>query len=79
LRFSPTVAGRVQETRWHPTQSVALADDGSLSWSAIVAGTVEIRSWILGWGADVEVLAPAELRAEIGSILATAAAHYPLG
>jgi predicted DNA-binding transcriptional regulator YafY len=79
LRFSATVAGRVQETRWHPTQAVALAPDGSLTWSATVAGTVEIRSWILGWGADVEVLAPAELRAEIGSILATSVAHYHPG
>jgi proteasome accessory factor B len=47
-----------------------------LTWSATVSGTVEIRSWILGWGADVEVLAPAELRAEIGAIAAAAAAKY---
>ncbi len=76
LRFSAAVAGRVQETRWHPTEVVEPAEDGSLVWQAIVSGTVEIRSWILGWGADVEVLAPAELRAEIGTILAAAAARY---
>jgi proteasome accessory factor B len=76
LRFSPAVAGRVQETRWHPTEVVEPAEDGSLVWQAVVSGTVEIRSWILGWGADVEVLAPAELRAEIGTILAAAAARY---
>ena len=79
LRFSAAVAGRVQETRWHPTQVVELADDGSLAWRATVSGTVEIRSWILGWGADVEVLAPAELRAEIGAILAAGASHYRPG
>jgi proteasome accessory factor B len=76
LRFSAAVAGRVQETRWHPTEVVEPAEDGSLVWQAVVSGTVEIRSWILGWGADVEVLAPAELRAEIGTILAAAAARY---
>jgi proteasome accessory factor B len=76
LRFSAAVAGRVQEIRWHPTQAVEAGPDGRLSWSATVSGTVEIRSWILGWGADVEVLAPAELRAEIGTIAATAAAQY---
>lgn len=76
LRFSAGVAGRVQETRWHPTQVVETGPEGSLEWQATVAGTVEIRSWILGWGADVEVLAPAELRAEIGLILATAADRY---
>jgi proteasome accessory factor B len=79
LRFSAAVAGRVQETRWHPTEIVELAHDGSLSWRATIAGTVEIRSWILGWGADVEVLAPAELRAEIGAISAATAAQYSSG
>ena len=32
--------------------------DGSLLWGATVSGTIEIRLWILSWGADVEVLAP---------------------
>jgi predicted DNA-binding transcriptional regulator YafY len=79
LRFSAAVAGRVQETRWHPTEIVEPAEDGSLDWRATVAGTVEIRSWILGWGAQVEVLAPAELRAEMGAIAAATAAHYSSG
>ena len=76
LRFSATVAGRVQETRWHPTQAVEPTADGSLAWRATVSGTVEIRSWILGWGAEVEVLGPPELRAEIGAITEAAAGHY---
>ena len=76
LRFSSAVAGRVQETRWHPSQVVEVEPGGSLAWRATVAGVVEIRSWILGWGADVEVLEPADLRAEIRSILAAAASRY---
>ena len=63
----------------HPLRAGEPAPDGSLTWQATVSGTVEIRSWILGWGADVEVLAPAELRAEIATITAAAAAHYPIG
>ncbi|HEX5466404.1 MAG TPA: WYL domain-containing transcriptional regulator, partial [Candidatus Limnocylindrales bacterium] len=59
LRFSPSVAKRVAETRWHPSQVLEPAADGSLVWRARVSGTREIRIWILGWGADVEVLAPA--------------------
>ena len=35
------------------------AADGSLEWRARVAGTIEIRLWILSWGDEVEVLAPA--------------------
>jgi predicted DNA-binding transcriptional regulator YafY len=44
-----------------------------------VAGIVEIRSWILGWGADVEVLEPADLRAEVRAILDAAARRYVAG
>jgi proteasome accessory factor B len=41
-----------------------------------VSGTVEIKLWILSWGSDVEVLAPAALRAEVAETLRTAAAQY---
>lgn len=68
LRFNPRVASRVLETTWHPTQAVALQSDGSLHWRATVSGTIEIRLWILAWGDDVEVLAPASLR---GDVIAT--------
>jgi predicted DNA-binding transcriptional regulator YafY len=76
LRFSPLVAARVQEATWHPSQVVEEESDGSLLWRARVAGTYEIKLWILGWGADVEVLAPPELRAEVARTLAAALARY---
>lgn len=76
LRFRPTVAARVRETRWHPSERLEPTADGSLTWRARVSGTLEIRSWILGWGADVTVLEPAELRTEVAAILAEAAAGY---
>ena len=67
LRFRPTVAARVMETTWHPSQRVETAADGSLTWRATVSGTIEIRLWILSWGDDVEVLEPAELRKDVAS------------
>ncbi len=76
LRFAPTVAARVREAVWHPSQAVAEAPDGSLEWRATVAGTVEIRLWILSWGEDVEVLAPASLRDDVAASHARAAARY---
>jgi predicted DNA-binding transcriptional regulator YafY len=79
LRFAPSVASRVAETTWHPTQAAVRNADGSLTWRARVSGTFEIRPWILGWGADVEVLEPEALRAEIGGIVHAAAARYPRG
>ena len=79
LRFDRSVASRVAETTWHPTQTLARNADGSLAWRARVSGTLEIRPWILGWGADVEVLEPEALRTEIGAIVQAAAARYPRG
>ena len=76
LRFAPGVASRVGEATWHPSQRVERAADGSLVWRATVAGTIEIRLWILSWGADVEVLEPAALREDVAATLERAIAHY---
>ncbi len=76
IRFDPDVSQRVNETRWHPSQAEELEDDGSLVWRARVSGLLEIRSWILGWGADAEVLEPPELRGWVASQHAAAAARY---
>ena len=76
LRFSPEVANRVLEATWHPTQTVAAGADGSLTWRATVSGTIEIRLWILSWGADVEVVAPAALRDDVAATLRRALARY---
>lgn len=65
LRFGPAVADRVLETTWHPTQRTQLNADGSLTWRATVSGTIEVRLWILSWGADVEVLTPTALRDDV--------------
>jgi len=76
LRFAPAVASRVLEATWHPSQQVERSPDGSLLWRATVAGTIEIRLWILQWGADVEVLEPPELRADVAGTLERAIATY---
>jgi proteasome accessory factor B len=76
LRFGPAVASRVAETRWHPSEVREPQPDGSLVWRADVAGTIEIRLWILSWGADVEVLGPPELRADVAATVRAAADLY---
>ncbi len=65
VRFSPTVAGRVSEAIWHPSEMTKPQQDGSVVWRARVSGTVEITPWIRSWGADAEVLEPRELRERI--------------
>jgi proteasome accessory factor B len=76
IRFSPSVAQRVAETRWHPSQVEETEADGSLLWRARVSGVLEIRAWILGWGPEAEVLEPDDLRAWVAAQHAEAAAQY---
>ena len=76
LRFAPGVAARVQEATWHPTQTVAVEADGSLTWRATVAGTIEIRLWVLSWGDEVEVVSPPALRDDVAATHRRALARY---
>jgi predicted DNA-binding transcriptional regulator YafY len=67
LHFNATAAPRVRETLWHQTQRLSERSDGSCDLYLTVGGIREIMPWILSWGADVEVLTPADLRAEIAA------------
>ena len=62
LRFTPMVAHNVAETRWHKTQENRWLPGGFLEVRFQVSGLREILFWILGYGAEVEVLQPPELR-----------------
>jgi len=65
LRFAPDVAWRVRESRWHPSQSIEELPDGGCMMTVTVGSMMEIGRWVRGWGDKVEVLAPADLRAEL--------------
>ncbi|HEY3231786.1 MAG TPA: transcriptional regulator [Roseiflexaceae bacterium] len=65
LRFAPSVASRVKESVWHHSQRVRDTGDGGCELTMRVGGIREVRAWVLGWGADVEVLAPPALRDEV--------------
>jgi proteasome accessory factor B len=67
LRFAPTVVRRLKESVWHISQRVEDRPDGSCLFTVRVGSTVEMKPWIRQWGADVEVLAPADLRAELAA------------
>jgi proteasome accessory factor B len=76
LRFSAAVAPRVRESVWHHSQRLIELSDGGCELRMIVGGIREIRSWVLSWGAEVEVLAPEELRAEVAAHAERLAAMY---
>jgi predicted DNA-binding transcriptional regulator YafY len=65
LRFLPKVASNVAEVQWHSTQKVTFCPDGSAIVEFRVDGLGEIGWWILGYGDQVQVLAPRILRKRI--------------
>ena len=74
LHFAPKVATNVSEVQWHTSQQTAHNADGSVTLEFRVDGLGEITWWILGYGDQVEVLAPAELRKRVGEIALRTAA-----
>ncbi|MEF3274679.1 MAG: CRISPR-associated endonuclease Cas3'', partial [Chloroflexus sp.] len=76
LRFTPRVARRVQESRWHPSEQTELQADGSLIWQAQIAEPKEMLPWIRGWGADCEVVRPEWLRNKLVKEIQTMAQMY---
>lgn len=79
IRISAARARYVREKQWHPSQRITTHHDGSLTIEFHVFGTVELQSWILSFGQDAEVLAPAELRqAIINEIDAMQKKYHPI-
>lgn len=65
VRFNARVAEFIRERQWHPSQGLLEREDGSVEVLLRCAITPELRQWILGFGADAEVLEPEELRIEV--------------
>jgi len=65
LRFSSVQAPYVRERTWHAAQKLIEQTDGSLIMEMSVGDLGEVRRWLLGWGAEAEVLEPEELAREI--------------
>jgi len=76
VRFDARVARYVQRRQWHETQRFERAPGGAVEMTMDLHGTVEVVSWVLGFGENAEVLEPAALRESVGRELAAAAARY---
>lgn len=61
LRFVPHIASRIMEQVWHPKQIMAIEADGSLLLCFPTADFLEVVKVVLGYGADVHVVAPDKL------------------
>ncbi|MBC2713489.1 MAG: transcriptional regulator [Desulfosarcina sp.] len=76
IRFLKSVAGYIRERIWHQSQHLSDLADGSLIFTATVAGIEEVSHWVLRWGAGAQVLAPDDLRKTISRHAAAMVAHY---
>jgi proteasome accessory factor B len=79
LRFLPQAAQSVCDVQWHNTQTVNFQDDGSAIMEFRVDGLKEIIWWILSYGDQVQVLAPASLREKVVQIAQNVAKQLPEG
>ncbi len=78
-RFSPDVALYVKERSWHRTQRVEPLADGGVRLRMRVNVGPELVEWLLGFGPQVRVEAPASLVERVREAhLAAAAAYGPV-
>ncbi len=66
LKFPAYEARWIRERQWHKSQKMTTTEDGSLILEMDVKGLEDVKRWVLQYGAEVEVLEPAELREAIG-------------
>jgi predicted DNA-binding transcriptional regulator YafY len=76
LHFKPGLSRRIMEVIWHPSQIMEPQDDGSIIMTLRVSNNYDFRSWVLGWGDEVEVLEPETLRNQIIQINKSALDMY---
>jgi predicted DNA-binding transcriptional regulator YafY len=71
-RLAPHVRGRV----WHESQKVAELPEGRLQLTLEVSNDWALRSWILGFGGGVKIIAPETLARAVAEELRLALARY---
>jgi predicted DNA-binding transcriptional regulator YafY len=76
IRFAPRQARWMRERRWHASARIQEEIGGGIVLRMTVAETSELRRWVLQFGAEAEVLAPASLRKAVAEDLRRAAAAY---
>ena len=76
LRFSKNAVYRVNESDWPGVVAREEDREGRCTLTFLVNHVLEIKSWIRAWGRECEVLAPEELRREIGEEMKAATELY---
>lgn len=74
--FSPDQARWIREKQWHPTQVIEENPDGSLILSMHTSGLIQVKRWVLSFGAEAKVLTPPELVSAVFQALSKASHSY---
>lgn len=78
VRFAPRVAKAAIAARVVADRAIDRCDDGSVEITYHVADPEELARWVLGWGSQAEILAPAAVRDRVRLLVAEIAAKYEL-
>ncbi len=76
LLVYPPATRLFQESSYHDSQKLQKLQDGKMHCFLTVPNTPEFRSWLLGWGKQVEVVEPLPLREEIRKELQESLGRY---
>jgi len=67
IRFSPDQAPYIMERHWHDSQKFYPQENGSTIMELQVGNLWEVKRWLIGWGADAEILNPVSLIEQVHS------------
>lgn len=76
IRFDSSVAQLVRERTWHPSQVIEELPDGDVELQMSVSGLVEVKWWVLSFGARARLLEPQSLADELAEECAKLATLY---
>ncbi len=79
VRFAPRVAKAAVAARVVADRSVSRLDDGGVEIEYRVSDADELARWVLGWGTEAEIVAPAPLRLRVADIAKSVVAKYATG
>ena len=68
IRFSADQARYIQERQWAKDQTIKKLQDGSIALTMTTSGWFDVKKWLLSFGADAELLEPADKREEMNKI-----------
>lgn len=76
IRFSRDASRYIRERKWHPSQELIEEEDGSCVLSFTTPSLDETKRWVMTYGAQAQVLEPAELRVILRNEFESAIKYY---